>query len=289
MTFSLQIVLYLFLGGACGGMLFVSSVWCLAVYRTENGNARRQFAFHRYFSRCLIVGLLGLIVATLCLFWDLGKPSRALLLFASPTGSVLSWGVYFLGIELVVVALLAAVFFLSLRVPARIVRLAIALCAVASAAVFTYTGVYLYSLEAIAFWHFPALIAVFVFASLSAGFSLMLLVTYFSSDSVTVLSAIKPLQRAHLAAIIAEAVAIGWLLFEQAKSPECADSFALLTGNTMLPLSLIGVGGFAFAVPFCLELSSVRSRNYRNIPGCDVLCLVGSLILRFIIVSCGMH
>lgn len=290
MTFSLQIILYLFLGGTCGGMLFSSCIWWLAENRHgRKSSVRRSFAFHQLFARCLIVGFLGLAMAALCLLWDLGKPSRALLLFFSPSGAILSWGAYFLGAELAVVAFLGAAFVSDLRVPTAIVRVAIAACAALSAAVFAYTGVYLYSLEAVAFWHFPAILAVFVFASLSAGFSLMLLIAYFSPDADEVLQAAKPLQRAHLAAIAAETASISWLLTQQAASDACSKSFAMLTGPSMLPLSIIGIGAFAIVAPFCLELSSLLSRTHRNIPGSDVLCLAGSLILRYVIVSCGGH
>ena len=271
-------------------MMFLACAWWLALdHKRSWRTQRRKQAFRQLLTRCLVLGLVALIISLLCLFWDLGQPSRALLLLTSPSGAVLSWGVLFLGAEFALVTFLTATLTLDLHVPHTLKRIAIALCAFASIAVFTYTGVYLYSLSAVAFWHSPALIATFAFASLSAGFSLMLLIAYFSPDAASVLGAVKPLQRLHLATLVCEAASIVFLVAQQAANQDAGTAFSLFTSESMLPLFIIGVGGFAIGAPLCFEASSVASRAYRNIPASDALCLAGSLILRYVIVTCGVH
>ena len=77
------VIVYLFLGGAAAGALFVMSAWSFAFRRSENP-ARLLTAFESLRSRTYTVGFLLLAFAMICLLGDLGNPGRALMVFFLP-------------------------------------------------------------------------------------------------------------------------------------------------------------------------------------------------------------
>ncbi len=292
MLVSAQIVVYLFLGGASGGMLLFSCLWSV-VFRTRAGYAscsvRMRLAFDTFFARCVVVGAVLMLVSILCLFWDLGRPDRVLALVLTSAPNVLTLGAVCLGAELVASCALAALLVFDLPAP-RLTRTACeGAIAVVSFAVILYTGVYLYSMEAVAFWHTPALLAVFFFSSLSSGLSLMLLIAYFSQDQASLLGAVRPMQRLHLALLVCEAASIVWFVAAGASNPAAQKSVELLLGSSMLPTAAVGVAGMALVLPFALESLSLASRSHRNIPASDAICLVGGFALRYCVIACGLH
>lgn len=290
MLFSFQIVVYLFLGGTGGGMLLVSSVWSIYAHQRRAGaNARKMQEFEGFFLRCTIVGVVVLVVALMCLFWDLGRPERALNLFFTSHPNVLTVGAYSLSIDLLLALALIALAVFRLPAPERTVLILRMLCGAFSLIVIVYTGAYLYSLEAVAFWHSPSIVAVFLFSSLSSGLSATLLIAYFNPKQTMVLVTVAPLQRAHIAIVAAEAASIAAFLYLTSQNPAAATSLSRLVSPEVLPTASIGVGLMALAVPLVSESASLASRDHRHIPASDVLCIMGCLMLRYIVVLCGAH
>ncbi|MDD5893338.1 MAG: polysulfide reductase NrfD [Coriobacteriaceae bacterium] len=290
MFFSVKIVVYLFLGGVAGGLLLCSCIWSMRFHRmTAHPSSRFETAFGVFFTRCTAVGALALTMSLLCLLWDLGRPDRAFQLFLTLTPTVLTLGALSLGADLVLAVILSAVSAGMLTV-SRIARRALEMaCAATSLVVITYTGIYLYNLNSVAFWHSPAIVAVFLFSSLSTGISAMLLVAYFAGDRARILGAVKPLQNMHIAIILSETASIIWFLWAASANSSASSSLELLVSEDVLPLAILGVAMLALAIPLVLESHSVARRSYRDIPASDTLCLVGGFMLRYCIVLCGLH
>ena len=290
MLVSMQIVVYLFLGGAAAGMLLFSCLWSLRFRHFSFAlGQRKQFAFDAFFSRCIAIGSLLILISILCLFWDLGRPDRVLALIFTNRPNILTLGALCLGAELLMTFLLFMPLIASIPAPRALRPVCEIACSLISVAVILYTGVYLYSMEAVAFWHSWALIAVFLFSSLSTGLSFMLLIAYFSQDQMQLLNAVRPMQRVHLACIAFEAASVGLLIWSALHNQNAASSMALLLDEPMLSTAIVGVGLMALIAPFALEGYSLASRAHRNIPASDVICLVGGFVLRYVIVACGLH
>ena len=102
------VVLYLFLGGAGAGALFVAAVWSLLFHRTVTRTFEQSRAFRALAGRLYLVGFGLLALSVFCLLIDLGSPHRFFLLFLRPTASLLSVGSFVLLATLLASGLLAA-------------------------------------------------------------------------------------------------------------------------------------------------------------------------------------
>ena len=76
------VVLYLFLGGAGAGALFVAAVWSLLFHRTVTRTFEQSRAFRALAGRLYLVGFGLLALSAFCLLIDLGSPHRFFLLFS---------------------------------------------------------------------------------------------------------------------------------------------------------------------------------------------------------------
>jgi formate-dependent nitrite reductase membrane component NrfD len=290
MLVSMQIVTYLFLGGASGGMLLTSSIWSLVFrHRRQQPNARKRLAFDTFFLRCAVLGTLTVLTSILLLFWDLGRGDRVFKLVFTTTPNLLTLGAVSLGVLLLSAAVLAVFLGFHVSAPGSLRTTVELVCAISALVVIVYTGLYLYSMEAVAIWHTPALIATFFFSSLSTGISLMLLVAYFTRGQAMLLGAVAPLQRFHVTSIALEAASIALLVRAAIINPAAAKSLAILTSPTMLPTAIVGVVVMALVIPCASELYALSQRHHRSIPAADIICLTGGFLLRFCIVACGVH
>jgi formate-dependent nitrite reductase membrane component NrfD len=129
----------------------------------------------------------------------------------------------------------------------------------------------------------------FLFSALSAGISVVLLVDYFIKDQTLLLRAARPLQRVHIAFLLAEALSLGGFLTIGFLSPAAYKSIALLMSPSMISTTAIGVIGMGILVPLLLETYTLRAKEYRTIPVSDAVCLLGGLCLRYVIILCGVH
>lgn len=306
------VIAYLFLGGTAAGGLFCMSAWSLALgalaSRTATpsrsararralppGSRRRGMAFDTLQARVYPLCLAALILAVVFLFWDLGRPDRALLLFTRPHATLLTFGAFCLAAE----ALVGFLLVLASRTQrlarlqrhgeraTRARRVLEATCCLLSLATMAYTGAFLSDSPAIPFWNTPALVAVFVCSSLSCGLSVMLLVDYFVRDQTLLLRAARPLQICHLICLAAETVSIALFVAAAHANPFAADALAALASPELLPTALVGVVGFGIVVPAALETYTLIRKPCRAIPFSDVLCLTGGVCLRLCVIVCG--
>jgi formate-dependent nitrite reductase membrane component NrfD len=289
--FDTLVILYLFLGGAAAGSLFVMSAWSLAFHRNEHTYPYRlQRAFKSLMARCYSISLIILAFSLLCLIWDLGTPERVLSLFLKPHLTVITFGSYALLLELLLVLLLAAANLFDLSIiGGRARKLLEILCCLCSCAVMIYTGVFLAGNASVPFWNSWTLIALFLFSSLSAGISVVLLIDYFIKDQTLLLRAARPLQKVHISFLSAETLSLGAFLAIAFSNPAASKSIALLTSPSILPTAVIGVIGMGIIVPFLLETYTLKAKECRTIPVSDVICLIGGFCLRFVIILCGVH
>ncbi len=278
--FSSLIILYLFLGGAAAGALFFISAW--SIYRHRNMSQyseRAQAAFKSLRLYSYIIGLVLLVFSILCLVWDLGYPSRAAYLFLRPHFTVLSFGSYILLFEfLIVLILTGANLFKPIFISGQMRKALEYLCGFFSLAVMIYTGIFLATNASVPFWNTWWLVALFLFSSASAGVSIVLLVDYFIKDRTYLLGAAKPLQKAHIVALILESIALTFFLYAAFENPAASKSVELLMDPSILPVAIIGMVGMGIVVPFCLESFNLTVRPYRAIPVSDVICLFGCFL-----------
>lgn len=289
--YGLLAIAYLFLGGAAGGSCLVMAAWSLAFHRRgRQHNHRTRSAFDALLSKVYGIMTFALIGAVLCLVYDLGIPDRALLVLLRPHPTILTFGAFILSGQVAVTALLAAANVFNMHVIGRRARKALEVIAVPlSLATMLYTGVFLASNVSIPFWNTPWLVALFFLSSLSSGISAVLLIDYFTQGQTLLLRAAKPLQKLHLACLVAEAAALALFLRAGALNHSASKSLALLAEPNMLSVGIVGVIVFGIALPFLLESYSLTRRDCRTIPFSDVVCLIGSFCLRWCVIMCGVH
>jgi formate-dependent nitrite reductase membrane component NrfD len=289
--FDTLIILYLFLGGAAAGAFFVMSAWSLMFHRKgKSHHFRLKRAFKSLMARCYTIGLAVSAFSAMCLVWDLGSPERVLSLFTRPHPTAITFGSYALLAELSIGSLLALANLFDLPAIKGAVRKVLeACCCVCSGAVMVYTGVFLAGNASVPFWNTGALIVLFSASSLSAGISIVLLIDYFIKDQTLLLRAARPLQKAHLAVLLAEMGGLALFLASVITNPFAARSVLLLMDPDMLSTAIVGVVGMGIVAPLALESSVLGTKESRSIPVSDVVCLLGGFCLRYVIVSCGTH
>lgn len=286
------IIACLFLGGTAAGALFVISVWSLQVHlssvRTPQ-TERQVTAFSALRRRTYAISFMLLALAMTCLLWDLGTPRRAPLIFLHSRPTVLTFGAYTLAIESVLAAFLAVTCFLKRpALQGRALTIAELLCCSGAVATMSYTAVFLMS-GGIAFWNTWALVGLFTFSSISAGVSAVLLIDWFTQGQTILLQAAKPLQRWHLACLVAETIFLSLFVYAALSNPAAESARALLLTPDILASAVLGVGGLGIALPATLETYSLTRKDCRTIPVSDVACLMGCLILRYVVIVCGVH
>ena len=283
------VIVYLFLGGAAAGALFVMSAWSFAFRRSENP-ARLLTAFESLRRRTYTVGFLLLAFAMICLLGDLGNPGRALMVFFLPHPTVITFGAYTLAIEALLAALLLAASLpnspLALR--GRWLDIVEALCCIGALATMAYTGIFLFQ-GSIPFWNHWSIIVLFVFSSLSSGVSVVLLIDWFTQGQSLLLRATKPLQICHVACLAAEVVFLTLFVNAAFRNPLADASLSLLMEPEMLAIAGVGVIGMGIALPITLETYSITRKECRAIPVSDFICLLGGLCLRYCLITCGVH
>ena len=73
------VVLYLFLGGCGAAVVLVAAIWSLLFGRTRTRTAEQTRAFTALRARLFAAGLVLLVLGSLCLLLDLGRPERFIL------------------------------------------------------------------------------------------------------------------------------------------------------------------------------------------------------------------
>ncbi len=293
------IIAYLFLGGtAAGGFLVMAA--CDLAYSlagdalVPSAPAARSWrvsrAFKSFRARMYTLCLLLLILSMLFLLWDLGVPERALYIFLYPHATVLTFGSISLLAELVIGGLLALKSAFQLRIlNGRAHRALCVACCIASVAIMTYTGAFLMSNVGIAFWSNWVIVLLFASSSLSCGLALTLLANYFANEHLLFSKTIRVFHICHLAALAVEAISLALFVRAAFANPAAANACERLLSPDILPVAIVGVVGFGLVIPAVCEFAALSRRGSATMPVADAFCLCGGLLLRFLIITCGVY
>jgi formate-dependent nitrite reductase membrane component NrfD len=173
LTWGMPVILYLFLAGVGAGTVTVSA--SVLLRGGGGGFGGRHFAIARYGA---LIGPLPIIVGTILIIFELGRPFRALNLFKLINLSPMNIGSWLLGL-LIVVSVLYALLFLPwppiIWDRLQPWRKALAwLCVPLGIGVALYTGVMLGAMPARPFWNSPILALLFLVSALSTGIAMII-------------------------------------------------------------------------------------------------------------------
>lgn len=284
------VVLYLFLGGAGAGALFVAAVWSLLFHRTVTRTFEQSRAFRALAGRLYLVGFGLLALSAFCLLIDLGSPHRFFLLFLRPTASLLSVGSFVLLATLLASGLLAAFHALGWSAPSWARKGLEVICAVLAAVLMVYTGLYLAWMEAVPLWNNAALPALFALSSFSSGAAIVLLLVPYARDWALLSGWVDGLHRVHLAALGLEFLALVAFVALAATNPFAGSSLVRLVSPAgQGPWFIAGFVLGGIVVPFGAEAARPLAGRAAPVAAAEVLCLFGGLILRFCLVLAGSH
>lgn len=285
------IVLYLFLGGLGAGIVFVEMTWSL-VMKYSDTSVVTSVPYIRQRSIGLLVGCVLLVLGGFCLVFDLERPDRALFVLFRPTLSILSVGSYVLVATAFVAALLtwrsykSRSSFESMHCYLGVAIITLAL----SLGVMAYTGIYLESIKAVAVWDSPLLPLVFTTSSLSCGCAAVFLITMFVEDGWRLRERLHGWHGFHLVALIVELLGLVAYVVLMAFNPSAQESVELLLSPNAFGLWFVGgLGLLGLVVPLCVETFEFFINNERAFPAAHVLCILGGFLLRFCLVSVGLH
>lgn len=215
-----------------------------------------------------------------------------MLLFFRPSfTSVIAFGTFVLAGMVLVAGLLVVVDvgYVPLAT-SRMKAMAEIVCVLLAVAVMTYTGVYLQTTKAVAFWDTPLVPVLFVLSAVSAGIAATVIVAAFMRDSWQLDSWLSRLHGVHIAVLAVEACALAlFVAVSLTGRGEAPTSLALLFADDLLAWFAGGVCVAGIAVPLASEAVCLVLRRPRTIPLPDVLCLLGGYALRYCLVAAGLH
>lgn len=287
--FDILVICYLFLGGAGAGCLFLASVGSLAFHASSDRTCGQSLGFRRVRGRWFLVGLCALTFSVLCLAADLGRADRIIYLFVRPRLSYIAFGTYaLLATWLCALFLVCTSWFESPRVGSGARKVGEVLSVVGSASVMVYTGLYLWSLKAVALWDTPLLPVLFVLSALSCGMAALGLCSFWGNNEGVPGRVAVWAQRTHFVLPICEgAVLVAWLAWALLDSRASEAAWPLVTGPLCAWL-WAGAVTCGVVVPFVVALLPGRA-SPMLLALSELLTLVGGFSLRYCTVCAGLH
>lgn len=272
--FSPLIIAYLFLAGTgCG--TFVSAT--LLSQRARTAPSLRS-AFEPVAFSLLVVSCGMVVVGSVCLVLDLGRPELALSVLANPFGSVLSVGAWALVIfSLADVALMAhALGVVSFGGVARAV-LKIVGCAMALA-VMVYSGLFLSWIDTLPFLASPLVPVLFVCSSLSCGAGVVFIMPLLRGSASAPLW--HRMARVDGAILVLEAAALVALLVVGYIDPLSTDAVLRMLAGDLAGWFWLGLVGVGLVAPFAFEVVLRARCNEVESALVGVMLLIGGVALR---------
>jgi len=264
------VITYLFLGGAGAGLflasLYVGHLWAEGL------------------------GLLLLMIGTLLLLLDLGRPARFWRAFSRPLTSWISRGCYFITI-LVVLGGLDVLLELTAGGSGALVSLLKVSAAAAAIAVMIYTGFVLSPSPAIPFWNSTFFPVIFFAYSLLAGIDFLILASPMLPPPTVDVVQLEKIQfglalwclllvMSHLSVMSGSAVA-------------ARKSIELLTRGKWAMLFLGGVIGLGLVVPLLFGWPALWSSSFQTMfaitAALALLRLFGDYLFRFLVIRAGLY
>ncbi len=268
---------YLFLAGLGAGAYIFS---CLIEKLYPQHLKMRKIA--RYIAPLAV--MVGLVLLIFDAKAGLFHPWRFLLLIAN-LHSVMSWGVIFLALFIVIALLIALAEFKSWVLP----RWLIVLQLVLAVSVATYTGVLLGVVRTFPLWNNPLLPLLFLVSALSAGAAITIGLTALKAPDEAL--NLHRLSAMHLALPVVEVVFIVVLLFMTAYDSQSAalQTVKLLVAGKYALIFWAGLIILGLVVPFALELYSHKhegqQESLKTLTILAQICvLIGGFTLRYLVV-----
>lgn len=285
------VALYLFLGGFGAAVLIAAACWSLLFSRTRSRSKNQSYAFSQIRGWLYGGAFVLLAVAALCLFLDLGRPDRVLLLFSRPTASFISIGTFVLVSCLIISGFLAlSNMVFRCRVPAVLRKAAEAFSLVPAVVMLLYTGLYMAWMKAVPLWDNGALPWLLALSSLSSGVSFVFVVVPFNRDWGLLGGWLGAIGRLHRWILVCEVLTLILFVGFALASPFSIESLRMLFDPSGLgPWFVVGFMVLGLLVPLAAEVISAAMRGLRTLMLAEILCISGGLILRFCLVLAGSH
>lgn len=290
MIWGFSIALYLFLAGA-GACAFAACA--LVALRKPEVSSFQKIG--------RVVSLAAVVIGMVLLMVDaragLMNPLRFTLLLGN-FGSVMTWGVVFLGLFTVVNAITVVLAFMKKPLPKwlDVFGIVLAVC------VAVYTGVLLGVVDTFPLWNLAVLPVLFFVSAVSTGIATAALVARAVGEPPATLEPFQKL-RAWLSPVELAVVCVLLIATFGAGPVGTASVYALTTGG-FAPAFWLGFVVVGLAVPFFLESGMVRRRVRATAGGPpldggvgalpvtaivgDVCVLVGGLLLRYLVIAAAL-
>ena len=293
------VVCYLFLGGAGAGACLVLSIMGVLVPRdlflkSFERNIIASWGYRKLFGFGFAFALVAFVAGILCLFADLGRADRVLLLLSSPRAVHITIGAYAL-IFCVLGATLQALIWTRMMQGVNVffLRLLCVLTAVLSLIVMAYTGLLLQSLRSVPLWHNIWLPMLFILSSLSCGMGLVMGASLLAGLGSVFGSVLRRVAFFDGLVIALEGLsAVAFLLTTFSSASETA----FLSGKELALGSNAGLfwAGFVLlglVVPLALDYQLYSRQPIRPSLGlASVACvLTGGFVMRYCLVQAGVH
>lgn len=272
--------------------------WLVISYLFLGGSGAGLFLISRYIDHAWagVVGLSVLILGTLLLFFDLGRPERFWRAFFRPQTSWISRGCFFITVLAIFGALEIALqlagmdsSFWGSAGPFRAFIKAVA--AVAAILVMIYTGFVLSPSPAIPFWNSAFFPIVFFVYSLLAGIDILLLCSPLLPGPSLDLPFLERVQ--NYLALVCFVLILSHFSVMSRSAVAARESIRLLTRGKWAGLFLGGVIGAGLVVPLLLALpiawkSEVQMAFALTIV-LSLLRLFGDYLFRFLVIRVGHY
>lgn len=293
------VVCYLFLGGAGAGACLVLSIMGVLVPRdlflkSFERSIIASWEYRKLFGFGFAFALVAFVAGILCLFADLGRADRVLLLLSSPRAVHITIGAYALIFSILGATLQALIWTRMMQgVNVFFLRLLCVLTAVLSLIVMAYTGLLLQSLRSVPLWHNIWLPMLFILSSLSCGMGLVMGASLLAGLGSVFGSVLRRVAFFDGLVIALEGLsAVAFLLTTFSSASETA----FLSGKELALGSNAGLfwAGFVLlglVVPLALDYQLYSRQPIRPSLGlASVACvLTGGFVMRYCLVQAGVH
>jgi formate-dependent nitrite reductase membrane component NrfD len=263
------VITYLFLGGAGAGLFLVS-----LYIQNRWGEG---------------LGLLVLVLGTLFLLIDLGRPERFWRAFLRPRTSWISRGCFFIS----ALVLLGGLEILSGQIPLEGAGQVLIRCAaaVAAVAVMVYTGFVLSPSPAIPFWNSAFFPVIFFAYSLLAGIDFLILASPLLPGPEVDLALLEKVQFGLV--LLCLLMVLSHLSVMSGSALAARKSIQLLTKGKWGTLFIGGVIGLGLVVPLLLAGPILWSSGFQAMFAVTVvlalLRLFGDYLFRFLVIRAGHY
>jgi formate-dependent nitrite reductase membrane component NrfD len=272
--------IYLFLGGVGGGAYTIAAI---------------NSFLGKVLEPSTIVGLWisfpALIIGSLCLLADLGRPTKAVLAGMKPRTSWIARGFWIISIFMII-AMVHTWLALFGDASAELLKVIAAVGVVFAVSTMAYTGILLGVSKGITFWRSGAVPVVFVISATVTGHFAIMIGLFLLSGRMESPEVFRPMAGEAAVLVIFEVLAIAFFLQAAWKQPDPRESVLRLLANTTFIVGYV-LGGLA--APLVLMVIVY----YRWIPDATntallsvaalgaLLGLIGRLILRWGVLRFG--